>query len=366
MSEENPVIAVDMLGGDDEKHKPGEIETEAIKSLKRKHLFGGKGISDNTLLKLVGDKDQIEEGLRNISKDGIEIIHKPDRLSNKSKLEDIQEKTEASILECFKLLHTGKVDAVVSAGSSVIIGGAAMIFKENGKTKSKAMKVKEERFIPAFAVTAPNPGFDDFTVLLDLGFRVTRDHKKLTKSLINNALLGIAFWKTECQRLGKNGDKKPRVRILSNGEELGKAPEDIKEAVEKLKSMESVDFAGLIEANHIFGKGKDADIVVTDGFTGNLILKTIEGTLLMVRDVIAKDAKRNPLTTIWALLRKKLFKTIHPDEHAGALVLGVDGIVVKSHGSSKPGAIETVIKRAESSVKLGCKEKMIKELEGLL
>jgi len=164
------------------------------------------------------------------------------------------------------------------------------------------------------------------------------------------------------------GVQNPTVAILSNGQEKGKGNELVKETYPILEGTKSINFVGNVEARDILSG--DYDVVVCDGFSGNVALKTIEGTALCVMKMI-KDSIKNGslLQKIGGLLIKpavrKLKSTMDVNEQAGGTVLGVDGIIVKAHGSSKQASICRCIEQAMLLINNNIVQKIKENLSGL-
>ena len=140
--------------------------------------------------------------------------------------------------------------------------------------------------------------------------------------------------------------KKPKIGLLSNGEEKSKGNEVTKEAFALISKLDS--FIGNVEGNQIFDGS--VDIVVCDGFVGNILLKTSEGVADAITKIIKKHVKKSPIAIAGSLLMKKVFKTLKQqvdyDEYGGAPLLGVDGCVIISHGKSNAKAIKNAIFQA--------------------
>lgn len=164
------------------------------------------------------------------------------------------------------------------------------------------------------------------------------------------------------------GVQNPTVAILSNGQEKGKGNELVKETYPILEGTKSINFVGNVEARDILSG--DYDVVVCDGFSGNVALKTIEGTALCVMKMI-KDSIKNGslLQKIGGLLIKpavrKLKSTMDVNEQAGGTVLGVDSIIVKAHGSSKQASICRCIEQAMLLINNNIVQKIKENLSGL-
>ena len=135
------------------------------------------------------------------------------------------------------------------------------------------------------------------------------------------------------------GVDRPRVALLSVGEEPKKGTEEVVEAHAELAAAEGIDFRGNVEGRDLLGD--EADVIVTDGFTGNVALKTIEGTARTVADAVGDAARSNPVAAVGGLLLRPalggLRRRMDPDTTGGAILLGLRGVAVVGHGSSGPG-----------------------------
>jgi glycerol-3-phosphate acyltransferase PlsX len=177
---------------------------------------------------------------------------------------------------------------------------------------------------PALAVQLPVPGKP--VLFLDVGANV----EVRAQHLAQFAFLGAAFSEAVL------GVERPRVGLLSVGEEAGKGREEVAEANRILSGVEGIEFAGNVEGRDL--PTGAADVVVTDGFTGNVSLKLMEGTAKTVTAAIRDAARSNPLATLGGLLMRPalggLRRELHPDTTGGAILLGLRGVAVVGHGSS--------------------------------
>lgn len=234
-------------------------------------------------------------------------------------------KKESTIYKAIELLKTKEVKAVVSAGHS----GATMSLAtlRVGRLKNVSR--------PAIATLMPNV-LGKKTLVLDVGANV--DCK--AEHLFQFAVMGEAYAK-EILRI-----KDPKIGLLSNGEEKSKGNEVTKEAYALLSKLDS--FVGNAEGNQVFDGS--VDVIICDGFVGNILLKTSEGVADAITKIIKKHVKKSPIAIAGSLLMKKVFKTLKQqvdyDEYGGAPLLGVDGCVIISHGKSNAKAIKNAIFQA--------------------
>ena len=238
---------------------------------------------------------------------------------------DALKRKESSIYKAVELVKQGTCKAVVSAGHS----GATMSLATLRIGRLKGVSR------PAIATLMPN-STGGRTLVLDVGANV--DCK--AEHLFEFAIMGEAYAKEIM------GLRTPRVGLLSNGEEDSKGNETTKEAFGLLKNMRN--FIGNVEGNQIFDGS--VDVVVCDGFIGNLVLKSSEGVASAINKLIKKEVKKSPVAIAGAVLMNKVFKIIRKntdyDEYGGAPLLGVNGCVIISHGKSSPKAVKNAIFQA--------------------
>jgi glycerol-3-phosphate acyltransferase PlsX len=223
----------------------------------------------------------------------------------------------------------GRADAMVSHGST----GATMAAATFGLRRLQGVQR------PALAVQLPVPGKP---VFLDAGANV----EVRAQHLVQFAFLGAAFSEAVL------GIARPRVGLLSVGEESGKGREEVVAAHATLSEASGIEFAGNVEGGDL--PAGVADVVVTDGFTGNVALKLMEGTARAVTGAIREAASSNPLATLGGLLMRPalggLRRELHPDTTGGAILLGLRGIAVVGHGSAGAEGIANAVRLAARCV----------------
>ena len=307
-----PVIAVDAMGGDD---APKAIVAGAIAA----HRDGLGSIV------LVGDRARIEPLLR--GERGIEIVHSAGEVAMDAHASQAVRKSAGTSLgDAVDLVRDGRADAVVSAGNSGAFLAIALI---------------RLRTIPGIArpaIGAVLPGKHGPVVLCDAGANV--DCKP--EWLVQFGLMGSAYAHAAL------GIVEPRVGLVSVGEEPTKGNAQVLEAAALFRGA-PVNFVGNIEGNHILTNG--ADVVVADGFVGNVILKTAEGSGAFVRDTIRESyAAGGAFGRIGALFSRDVFTAIRVktsySTYGGAPLLGVRGNCIVAHGRSDRTAIRNAIRQA--------------------
>jgi glycerol-3-phosphate acyltransferase PlsX len=246
----------------------------------------------------------------------------------------VRSSPEASIARAAASVAEGSCGAVVSAGSTGATMTAALF----------AMKRAHGVHRPALAVQIPVPGSEG-TPLLFLDGGANTDVRP--QHLIQFAFLGSAFSRAVL------GVESPRVALLSVGEEQKKGRTDVVEAHEALTEASGIRFIGNLEGRDLLSG--DADVVVTDGFTGNVALKTLEGTASAVAEAVRGAARSGPLAAAGGLLLKPalggLRRSMDPNSVGGAILLGLRGVAVVAHGSSSPEGIANAVRLADRAVR---------------
>ncbi len=261
----------------------------------------------------------------------------------------VREKKDSSMVKALRMAkEDSSIDGVVSSGNTGALLTASLFIAKRIKGISR----------PCLAPSLPTAIDGKCFVLVDCG--ANADCKPI--NLQHFAIMG------SCYVESLFGVQNPTVAILSNGQEKGKGNELVKETYPILEGTKSINFVGNVEARDILSG--DYDVVVCDGFSGNVALKTIEGTALCVMKMI-KDSIKNGslLQKIGGLLIKpavrKLKSTMDVNEQAGGTVLGVDGIIVKAHGSSKQASICRCIEQAMLLINNNIVQKIKENLSGL-
>ncbi|OUT13390.1 phosphate acyltransferase [Campylobacter concisus] len=305
-------IAIDAMGGD---FGADPIISGVIDALKETEF---KAV-------LVGDSNVIKPLIPQSYLKNIEFLEASEVISMADGATDALKRKDSTIYKAIELLKNKEVDAVVSAGHS----GATMSLAtlRIGRLKNISR--------PAIATLMPNSK-ESATLVLDVGANV--DCR--SEHLFQFAIMGEAYAK---EILGR---KEPKVGLLSNGEEESKGNEVSKEAFKLVSRLDS--FVGNAEGNQIFDGS--IDVMVCDGFMGNILLKTSEGVADAIGKIIKKQIKKSPLAIAGSVLMRRVFKTLKKqvsyDEYGGAPLLGVNGCVIISHGKSNSKAIKNAIFQA--------------------
>lgn len=275
--------------------------------------------------------------------DSAEVIDTTDHVTNHDDpVEAVNSRPDCSIARAVEDVKAGQSEAVVSCGST----GATLAASLIGFRRSRGVKR------PALAAQVPLPGRT--VVFLDVGANV----EVRSQHLVQFAWLGAAFSQAVL------GVERPEVGLLSVGEESGKGRQEVVAAHQALAASSDLNFIGNVEGRDV--PGGAADVVVTDGFTGNVVLKTMEGTVKTVVGAISDAARSNPLAAAGGLMLKPalggLRRDLHPDTTGGAILLGLRKTAVVGHGSSGAEGVANAIRLAARSARVdvpGLTEEML-------
>jgi glycerol-3-phosphate acyltransferase PlsX len=312
-------IVLDVFGGD---HSPDEIVKGALQAVKCESGFK---------VVLVGRADVIIGLLAKESCDidRFEIVDACDVITNDdAPTEAIRRKKNSSLVKCFNVLNSDSdAVALVSAGSTgaVLTGAVLLVKRLKGISR------------PALAPILPTVS-GGHVVLVDCGANVDSKAQNLVQFAFMGAMYAKAFL----------GIQNAKIGLLSNGVEEGKGNDLNKEAYPPLKES-GLNFAGNLEARDILFGGYD--VIVSDGFSGNIALKACEGTALAMFDIIKKNILAGGLRAkLGYLLLKPALKNVKKEldysEQGGAVLLGLEKLIVKSHGSSKAKSIKASVLQA--------------------
>ena len=323
-------IAIDAMGGD---FGPTPIIDGLLSALRKDRNFTAIAI---------GDKEQLDSLIPSNFKSRIEILDTHDVISMHDSATDALKRKDSTIYKAIELVRNGDAQAVVSAGHS----GASMSLATLRIGRIKGVTR------PAIATIMPTSENQN-TLLLDVGANVDCDAKNLFEFAIMGQVYAEDVLKID----------EPLTGLLSNGEEESKGNEMSKEAHELL--MKLPNFSGNVEGNDIFNGS--VDVVVCDGFVGNIVLKTAEGVADTIGKIIKKNLKRSLISIAGAVLMRKVFKKLKIKvdyaEYGGAPLLGVKAPVIIAHGKSNAKAIQNAIFQAISAANSNLNEDIEKILE---
>jgi glycerol-3-phosphate acyltransferase PlsX len=283
--------------------------------------------ADGIRLRVFGPREEL--GLGGV--DGVEVIPTSEWIGNdEDPVPAVRTKKEASVVLAARDVAEGRSAAMVSPGST----GATMAAATFGLRRLRGVQR------PALAVRLPVPGKP--VLFLDVGANV----EVRAQHLVQFAFLGAAFSEAVL------GVERPRVGLLTVGEEAGKGREEVIAAHSHLSDAEGIEFAGNVEGRDL--PAGVVDVVVTDGFTGNVSLKLMEGTAGTVTAAIRGAARSNPLAALGGLLMRPalggLRRELHPDTTGGAILLGLRGIAVVGHGSAGAEGVANAVRLAARCV----------------
>ena len=314
-------IAIDAMGGDNghEVNVEGAcLAIDEVASLEK--------------LYLVGDEDQITNSLKrlNTNNSKIEIIHSSEVVEmNESPVMAIRRKKKSSISIATDLVKDGTCEAIVSAGNT----GAAVA--------AATLKLRNIKGVDRAGIATPMPNEYGTCYLLDAGANT----EAKPSHLLQYAIMGSVYSKEV------NGKSNPKVGLMSNGSEDEKGSAFTKEVFSLLKES-SVNFVGNVEGHDLFFR--ELDVVVCDGFTGNIILKACEATAKAVSKWVKEEMLKTNLRKFGAQLVKPAFKAAMArgsyEEYGGSPLLGVNGVCIIAHGGSSALAIKNAIRVANESV----------------
>ena len=311
----SPILAIDVMGGD--AGLPAVLAAADTAAERYPRLA----------FRLHGPEPRIREVLADLPRlaSRAQVVHTDDVVLGTDKPSQALRRSRTSSMGmAIQAVKDGQAHAAVSAGNT----GALM-----------ALALFSLRTMPGIdrpALAALLPTLKNDSVVLDLGANTECD----SENLVQFAIMGAAFARTVL------GLARPRVGLLNIGEEELKGTEEIRDAAALLRGSDlPMEFQGFVEGDKI-GKG-DVDVIVTDGFSGNIALKTAEGTARLVTGLLAEAFRSSLLSRIGFLLSRKALRALKahldPNAHNGAVFLGLNGLVVKSHGSATVAGIANAI-----------------------
>lgn len=328
------IIAIDAMGGDLAPKAPIEGALKALPLLQK----------DVTLM-LFGDREAMEACLsEDYDRDRIRLVHCSEQIScEEAPVSAVRSKKDSSLVKAAEAVSKGEADCFVSAGSSgaVLTAGTLILRRIKGIQR------------PALATLIPNLQ-GGYTLLLDSG--ANADCK--AGYLVEFAYMGSAYM------TGVMGIDKPRIGLLNNGSEEEKGNLLTKEAYALLKGQAGLNFAGNCEARELMSG--DYDVLVCDGFSGNVLLKGTEGTAKAITAMLKTELMGSLRGSLGGLLAKPALKNLKKrmdyKEVGGAPLLGVNGAMIKAHGSSDGKAFMNALLQGEKLVN----GQVNKTLEGYL
>ncbi|MGA0899841.1 MAG: phosphate acyltransferase PlsX [Luteolibacter sp.] len=330
-------VALDAMGGD---NAPGVNIGGAIDALrsysKIEHIY------------LVGDEAILleeckQQGLQ-LNDPRVSIVHAPEAVEmGESGAKAVRRKKQSSINVAMNMVKEGQADAFVSAGNTGAVVACATI------------KLRTLPEVDRAGIATAIPNEHGLCHILDAG----ANPEAKPEHLVAYAVMGSAYVR------GVMGEQDPKVGLMSNGEEDEKGTTFTKETFKRLKETPGINFVGNVEGRDLFEK--DLDVVLCDGFVGNIMLKTVEATAKAVSKWLKTEIKGNPLRLAGAVLAKGAFQAMKDkgnyETYGGSPLLGVNGVVIIAHGSSSALAIRNAIRVANESVENRINEKIEALLE---
>ncbi len=322
-------IALDVMGGD---YAPHEIVAGAV--------LGAR--SYGVTVTLVGKPEVIRAELAKHNTRGLDLPIEPASQvieMDEKPAKAVRSKKDSSMVVACKLVKSGRAQAFVTAGNT---GGALA---------AGLFHIGRMKGIQRPALITPFPTRRGFCLLLDVGANADVRPEQLQQF----AVMGSVYSKRVL------GVRNPVVRILSNGEEAGKGNNLVLEATSLLERTPGINFQGNIEGKQIVDG--QTDVVVTDGFTGNVLIKTAEGVGKLIKQILVEEITATPISSLGGLLARsairRLSKRLDDSEYGGAVLLGLANLVVVAHGSSNANAIRHAIRVA----KQGVENRLIDEIQ---
>lgn len=313
-------IALDVMGGD---HAPEQIVEGAVLAARE----------FNITVTLVGKPDVIQRELQKHATDGLDLPIVP--ASQVIEMDDkparaVREKSDSSMVVASRLVKAGDAQAFVTAGNT---GGALT---------AGILQIGRIKGLSRPALLTPYPTKEGFCVVLDVGANADVRPEYLPQF----AVMGSIYAEQVLHR------PKPTVRILSNGEEEGKGNQLVVAAYELLEQTPNINFQGNIESKEVV-EGL-ADVIVTDGFTGNIFVKTTEAIARMLLRVMFEELTAGPINRVGTFLARTGLRRararMDDSPYGGAMLLGLSGLVVVAHGRSDASAIRHAIRIAKEGI----------------
>ncbi|MGN0439024.1 MAG: phosphate acyltransferase PlsX [Lachnospiraceae bacterium] len=312
-------VVLDAMGGD---NSPGEMVLGAVNAIKEKK---------DIFVYIVGPEDKIKNELEKYEypAEQIEIVHAPDEITcHDTPVNAIRQKKDSSMVVGLRMVKEGKADGIVSAGNSgaLLVGGQVLVGKLKGIERAPLAPIV--------------PNLEGVSLLIDCGANV--DAKP--SNLVQFAKMGSIYMENVV------GIKNPRVGILNIGAEEEKGNALVKETYPLLKECKDINFIGSVEARDFPYGG--ADVVVTEAFVGNVMLKSMEGLASGLVRKIKEGLTATPISTLGALMvkpqLKDTMKMFDTTEHGGAPLLGLNGLVVKIHGNATHKEVKNALFQVET------------------
>jgi len=325
-------IALDVMGGDhgcDVALAGAKLALEADPNI--------------SLLLLVGQQELIQPALKRtgLSDARVQVLHASEVLTMEDKpLDAIRRKKDSSMVRAIDMVREDKADAVVSPGNT-------------GALVAGSMKLRRLEGVERPAIAARMPSRTGDFVLLDAGANASCEPLHLAQFAVMGSIYAREIL----------GQARPRVGVLSNGSEESKGNELTREAA-RLCSQLDLNFLGYVEGFDLFDDA--VDVVVADGFVGNIVLKTAESLGYAMKDILKAGLMANPIRKLGAWIARggllELKHRMDPEVYGGAVLLGLNGNVIKAHGSSRERAIMNALRVAAEEIRHDVNAKIAAEI----
>ena len=329
-------IAVDAMGGD---FAPQNVVAGAVAALRNN--------SKITQLFLVGDTPRVTAELQkfNFHDPRLQVVHASEVIEmDDPPVQAFRRKKDSSMSRAIELVKRGEADAIVSAGNTGALLTAAHL-------KLRTLEGVER---PGLACLIPAP--ENVFVLMDVGANLEPSAHILTQYAVMGGLYSQQIM----------GYRQPRVGVFSIGTEEMKGNELSLETYRQLKQTD-LNFVGNIDGHDLFAN--KADVIITDAFVGNAVLKTCESALRVTGWWLKHELRKNPLRMLGAVLARGAFKALKrktdPDEYGGAVLLGINGVCIKAHGASSPKAVASAIRIATEFIEVHFNDLIVAEIKRL-
>jgi len=362
-------IAIDAMGGD---YGPSQTVPAVLDVLaENSHIH----------IVLVGDEPLLKKYLPPVYPPGLTVVHTSQIvLMNESPAVALRTKKDSSMRVAINLVKNQEAAACVSAGNTgALMAIAKLVLKTLPGIHRPAIVYSIPTDVGATDIGPTDIGSSakvkrknhpfGFVRMLDLGANIDCDAEQLVQFAVMGSVLASAAGTSD--NLSRDNNKEPRVALLNIGSEAIKGPDSIKKAAAILSESKIVNYIGYVEGTGIFNN--KADVIVCDGFVGNVALKCTEGVAAMLLRVVKREFQRSwytkCLAALFILFFKSFLKRIDPSGYNGASLLGLRGTVIKSHGNAKRAAfkqaiLEAII-QAQENVPQRIQAKIASKLESL-
>ena len=296
-----------------------------------------------TSLVLVGRESEIQAACQQVHLDDprLQIVHASEVLTmNDHPLDGIRKKKDSSMVRAIEQVREGRADAVISCGNT-------------GALVAGSMKLRRLEGVDRPAIAARMPSRTGDFILLDAGANAVCEPRHLAQF----AVMGNVYAREVL------GLEKPRVGVLSNGSEESKGTELTRESVRLCAALD-LNFIGYVEGFDLFNDA--VDVVVADGFVGNVVLKTCESLGSAIIHQLKRELTATPLRKLGAWIARNAFRRLKqrldPELYGGAALLGLNGVVIKAHGSSRERAIVNAIRVAAAEISHGVNQTLADQI----